>query len=345
MQRGRGAPGHSNGPRTTRPLGFEKLKNVSELPNDGEVLEKLTADGSFYALIDMEDKPQWDRRHLVLTVLARASRFNVAHFRHMLHELLRRVVESQFLQKWLPEDITHGRYKLGQFAAMSKQEREAFFENVCTMLAEILDKLPDSAMQIHQAVVSTLDALKDTTQFAAENEAEMDEPAFRHVQRRLQTLWDDIVERKQTQPEAPEHYSGPRERAPLDDFRQLPIFPRESEILTAEKPRLRKNKTRGAYASVDEYLDILFRLLREDFVWPIRDAINSIAEMQQPELLQQANHGRQRQLVRIYRNAFIQEPEFDKKSAMMVYEVQFDVSNLRRINWETTRRMLMGKRL
>lgn len=60
---------------------------------------------------------------------------------------------------------------------------------------------------------------------------------------------------------------------PPDDFRMLSVCPTPADILSADQPYLRPNVTRGPYAGVDHYLDVQFRLMREDFLRPLREGI------------------------------------------------------------------------
>ena len=61
---------------------------------------------------------------------------------------------------------------------------------------------------------------------------------------------------------------------PPDLFKEISIIPSLSEIISNEEIFLRKNITTGAYKNVEHYLDVNFRLLREDFLQPLRDGIN-----------------------------------------------------------------------
>ena len=61
--------------------------------------------------------------------------------------------------------------------------------------------------------------------------------------------------------------------APPDDFRELSIIPSRGDIYIQEQPFLRRNIIEGRYRDVDHYLDVQFRLLREDFIKPLRDGI------------------------------------------------------------------------
>lgn len=60
------------------------------------------------------------------------------------------------------------------------------------------------------------------------------------------------------------------EEEPPEDFRDISIFPTTHELIHTKKTFLRKNVIIGPYKNVDHYLDVQFRLLREDFVGPLR---------------------------------------------------------------------------
>ena len=66
---------------------------------------------------------------------------------------------------------------------------------------------------------------------------------------------------------------------PPDDFRQMSVFPTMEDLDKEDLPFLRKNKALGGYTSVDHYLDVQFRLLREDFVYPLREGIAAYLSM------------------------------------------------------------------
>ena len=60
---------------------------------------------------------------------------------------------------------------------------------------------------------------------------------------------------------------------PPDNFRNIPIIPTVEEIMSIEEPFLRTNKKTGAYLDANHYLDVQYRLLREDFVSPLKRGI------------------------------------------------------------------------
>jgi hypothetical protein len=63
---------------------------------------------------------------------------------------------------------------------------------------------------------------------------------------------------------------------PPNDFREIIIYPSPEEVLSAKPAFLRPNIVDGPYLDVEHYLDVQFRLLREDFVRPLREGVQDI---------------------------------------------------------------------
>ena len=127
---------------------------------------------------------------------------------------------------------------------------------------------------------------------------------------------------------------GDVDHEPPEDFVTLPILPTPQEINDhAKKPYLRPNIVKGEYRDWQHYLDVQFRLLREDFVGPLREGINE--HLHNPTL-----RGGD---VRVYRNVKIQQPVC---LAMGIgFEISFNMRALRRVNWEYTKRLINGSLL
>lgn len=111
----------------------------------------------------------------------------------------------------------------------------------------------------------------------------------------------------------------------LGDFRAIPIYPTHAEFHKDEKPFLRQNLTSQSYLSTHLYLDTHFRLMREDFVRPLRDGIQY--------LLMKAGgrNGLQRNThfdnIRVYFDTRLLVPKCTRSG--IAYIVQFDVKPFR----------------
>ncbi|RWR99588.1 NFX1-type zinc finger-containing protein 1-like protein, partial [Dinothrombium tinctorium] len=123
---------------------------------------------------------------------------------------------------------------------------------------------------------------------------------------------------------------------PPNDFRSISIIPTYDDIHSEEKPFLRKNLINGMYEDVDHYLDVQFRLLREDFVRPLRIGIS--------EFLKQ-RHKKETRIndVLIYYDVRILNTEL--KESGLVCKCSFNISPLRRVRWQVSKRLMAGSLL
>ena len=121
---------------------------------------------------------------------------------------------------------------------------------------------------------------------------------------------------------------------PPDDFRDLSVIPTQEDILTGERPFLRRNKVDGSYHDAEHYLDVQFRLLREDFVRPLREGIAKLLER-----IGSAKIGAL-QDIRVYKDVQLLYPVCTSNG--LQYKVKFDNTNLKKIRWENSKRLIFG---
>ncbi|OQR68517.1 NFX1-type zinc finger-containing protein 1-like [Tropilaelaps mercedesae] len=119
-----------------------------------------------------------------------------------------------------------------------------------------------------------------------------------------------------------------------DDFREIDIFPTMDDIEN-ERPFLRPNNISGPYKNGLEYLDTQFRLLREDFVKPLRDGIKAYlslpAERRKKELKGQS--------VRYYWNVLYRGRIATLSDQMFAYALQLSPRDYKFVNWERSKRL------
>jgi len=119
---------------------------------------------------------------------------------------------------------------------------------------------------------------------------------------------------------------------PPNDFRDIPICPTNKEITSHARPFLRKNILKGRYEDAEHYLDVQFRLLREDFLEPLREGIH--------EIVHNVPRKQRNQLMKQYQGARIVDKKFTKSG--IIYQVQFDVSRFDTKRWAHSKRLLFG---
>ncbi|KAL3859443.1 hypothetical protein ACJMK2_009663 [Sinanodonta woodiana] len=95
------------------------------------------------------------------------------------------------------------------------------------------------------------------------------------------------------------------------------------------------NKAEGKYKNLDDYLDIQFRLLREDYVKPLRDGIEEYHRN-----LDQGDTSKRSQGLRLYRDVNI--CSLQCSSSGIVYILHFNERKFKNMNWHSSRRLLHG---
>lgn len=121
---------------------------------------------------------------------------------------------------------------------------------------------------------------------------------------------------------------------PPDDFRTLNIMPNWGDIFMEEEPFLRPNIVVGKYPDAQTYLDVQFRLLREDYFQPLRSGLKCYVSSA-------SGFKRRLENVRFYHDVKILSYEMDNNS----HTIQFSPKHLGRVSWETSKRLIHGSLL
>ena len=120
-----------------------------------------------------------------------------------------------------------------------------------------------------------------------------------------------------------------------EDHRSMALLPSWEEISVDRSPaRLRSNIINGPYDNWMHYFDVHFRLLREDFIAPLRRGISAFLE---------GKKGKELDGVTVYHSVKIIKPILDISG--ILYHVQFDNSNFRKCQWEHSKKLLFGSLL
>ena len=125
---------------------------------------------------------------------------------------------------------------------------------------------------------------------------------------------------------------------PPDDFRELSVMPEWEDVCTDAEPFLRPNLIKGSYPDVDTYLDIQFRLLREDFLNPLREGLVAYRCKMEKQPKQQIRVDN----IRLYYDVKIKD---DDNPASGNYTLEFSTKGFQRVNWEGSKRLLFGSLL
>ncbi|XP_035691669.1 NFX1-type zinc finger-containing protein 1-like [Branchiostoma floridae] len=302
------------------------------------VMELLRNLNSFECLLKSV-QPHSKELKPLMAVLAKACNCSMSS---NLTRMLASVVDTPLMNSALAGFI----YKMP--AEKSEHVREGFpavLLSVLTVLLKIMERLPshyDSVLGPLGAVEVTYSQLRDN---GILNDKCEDITAKLNV---LKERRDGIMERERTGARVKQTASKPAadgsgtddddisgDEAP-DDFREYPEFPTPEEVRADTQPFLRPNLVIGPYRDLGHYLDVQYRLYREDFVAPLREGIQEyVASLQQRD-------GRRRRFqdIRVYNGVSIVQPNCTNQG--LTHTLHFDNSSLQRVNWEFSKRLIFG---
>ena len=118
-------------------------------------------------------------------------------------------------------------------------------------------------------------------------------------------------------------------------YTQMEILPSKTEITNPDHTKLRHLLKNGRYPNADMYLDIHFKLLREDMIRPLRQGIQNFLKDEKENV---------RKELFMYEHVKIVEMDCDQKQGLL-YRISFRVCNVRdpsKIRWDRVQRLKFG---
>nr|XP_056700934.1 NFX1-type zinc finger-containing protein 1 [Euleptes europaea] len=252
-----------------------------------------------------------------------------------IQQLMGAVKDSNFLKICLPQYVAN---MLTEATPAVRHQYPEHIDNIVALVQEMASVFPASSIQNMSMLMSALPAAVNALRASgvdfteeADKRLETVQAFIRHLQekRREGTLKVDsrtlVV-----------HPLAPGEGGEGAEYRTLPIYPTYKEVHGDEKPFLRPNIISQKYESAAVYLDTQFRLLREDFVRPLREGILQFLQSFEDKGLWKKKFDD----IRVYFNARVLTPLCCATG--IDYKVQFDTKPLRFVRWENSKRLLYG---
>ena len=153
---------------------------------------------------------------------------------------------------------------------------------------------------------------------------------------------DELIRRKIQAARGQEDES---QLTPPENFREISVIPEAEDLEIHSKPFLRVNVVDGSYKDQEHYLDVQFRLLREDFILPLREGIRQLQKDYRAPGTTGSNHSNRAQDVYVYRDVTVLYPVCNGKG--MVYRIRFDAFHysVRRVKWDKCKLLKFGSLL
>ncbi|XP_070575227.1 NFX1-type zinc finger-containing protein 1-like [Ptychodera flava] len=317
-------------------LNFAKLTKLYETEPREIVMTISEEANGFIKLID-EPSISYNDFLLILRTLSRAVTCSTVP-QSVIHILIM-VSECAFFKLTIPRylstilvDIQRGQFDGGS---------EATLRQLVTITKILFRRMPGKFKDL----APTLNLIIDIVRMLDDKKIDIEEGIKEDV-RGLEEDRDseikNIRERRAVlQPSSNAQFTSQSEawlkQEPSEDFRETPIFPRLQDVVTDIKPFIRPNKPKGSFEDTDDYLDVQFRLLREDFIAPLRDGISEIRR----NLLLPKSQQQRLSDVRMYYNVHVLQPVC-MESEGICHEVSLDKHQLRHVQWNHTKRLLYG---
>ncbi|CAM4958751.1 unnamed protein product [Rotaria socialis] len=253
----------------------------------------------------------------------------------ILLEKIAQCIESRERIVMIFGQISQSRYlegvydEIGETDLTTNQLRFTFIQSFLKVSNVFLSMIPHSAgglTKIFERIELLFTKIEIKSPEYEETKAILDE-----VLERMK----EIKDRQQPKKQKTNHNMDYEDKnPPPDDYRQLNIVPDVKEILSGTATYLRKNIVDGVYDNPRQYLDIHFRLLREDFLGPLRDGIDQYLHNVEGKNFN----------VRIYENVRSHGPRLTPRNGI-VYDLRLDPKVASKIFWANSQRLMFGNLL
>lgn len=312
----------------TKPIGYEKLKEVLTIGSETELILKLSSERSgFLALLEKE-RIYPDSMCLILSALARASECSAEQetiklLVHFYMKIIPKLSDETNFQRALFLYGTKWRNEVAEHAPNRETHINAM-KNLLQFLRRLQLTLYSKSFDAVQNIVD---------QFAFQIE---------YINGKGNTLNDRIIELLGELKDSITNFHGMKAETekrevlfePPENFREISIYPNTEDILYNHEPFIRKNVIDGKYVGgVDHYLDTQFRLLREDFVRPLRQGISEYVRLRDKADATKGAKYRIKDL-NVYRNVNIIGSKVMHNE--QVHLCTFDITPFRQLRWQVS---------
>lgn len=257
--------------KKTFPMGYKKLEEIVKNDSEAKLILNLSS-VSFFLLLEQKDQITPDLMCLILDALAKASESSSEQeiARLLIHFYLKIIPKLNCKGNFYHALLMYSTSLAKHLDSSSRLNHVAAVQNLLKFLLRLQSTLCHKSYDVVQEIVNL---------FA---------PQIEYINRKGNLLNEEILELLKELNESVENFDRMKVEtkkhevlvAPPDDFRTIPIYLSTEDILHNHEPFIRKNVVEGNYVGgIDHYLDTQFRLLREDFVQPLRHGITEYVRL------------------------------------------------------------------
>ncbi|XP_020600662.1 NFX1-type zinc finger-containing protein 1-like isoform X1 [Orbicella faveolata] len=312
--------------KTTRPIGFKELENICReaVPETG-ILGLVQKAERFEALLTSEEiRP--DLLKLVISafrLLCSANSLTTGNAEKLLR--------SPAAENFITGPVLSTFVKKMPFSEYWKDEsdRVTVLNDLAEISLALIQRLGEKILYglPLPELSNSLDELKEENLIkdACELEKKLQQ---------VKELKHEVIRRAKS---AYDQQSGAE---PPQNFRELSVIPQAADLCF--KPFLRENIVDRKFKDLDHYLDVQFRLLKEDFVMHLRDGIKQLTRENNSLETSPTKKVKRADDVSVYSDVTVLHPVCNRKG--QVYRIRFNPSHprVKRVNWERSKRLKFG---
>lgn len=310
----------------TQPIGSKTLEAVLKIENDAELILKLSSRKNGFLLLLDQNSIDSDMMCLILAALARVSNSSteltmIQLLVHFYMEIIPKLCRNSNFHRELKLYIAD----LNKHLVVNSPQRDKHIEAVQHLLVFLRRLQTTVYLKSFDPVRDLMELITTQIEFINRKGNSLSANIIDIMSQLNESLQNFEVMKKET-----EQIVALME--PPDDFRKISIHPDTFDILSNHEPFIRENVVDGRYvAGVDHYLDVQFRLLREDFVRPLRNGISEYRHIKSNPEQMAATKFRINDLniynkVRICRSEMIHNDQ--------IYYCNFDITPFRHLLWQ-----------
>ncbi|XP_050539011.1 NFX1-type zinc finger-containing protein 1-like [Daktulosphaira vitifoliae] len=311
-------------------FGYKRLEELSE-KDPSEIVFIIFSSNGFLDLFNLNKEPDW--LFLIIKVVAKIC---ATEYEQSKLAILKETINVIF--------ISHLKTYILVAPTENNQKRiknmNDFFNNCLLVFESITNFFPKTAVErLQDVVISSSIALMGIKMYR--HEIFMNDLIVDKMNKLLEKIKDIILTKEVKKEEKLVLDNIVQLSTPPENFRELSVFPTVADI-DGEGPFLRPNVINGSYHSIEHYLDVQFRLLREDFVAPLREGIQFYKKSLKGSTLDK----KQKRInnIRIYHNV-----QFEDKGKFVQdkygFVLNFNKKKKIRVNWDISKRFMFGSLL
>lgn len=314
--------------RPTKPIGYKALEAAISTMDHSKLLIQLSSDTFGFVTLLQQHTIQPGIMCLILSALVKAVNSpSDSESRKMVLYFLRKILprnksSDNFMAKVLPVFV----HSLHTYTGPNYHERERYIQAVFDLLKFIQQVqliMPQGSRDIFSDLVPGIQAQIEF----------INRKGNCFTKEIMELLADvgDVIENFQEKEQAGANVEFEILNEPPEDFRSIQICPDAQDILHNHEPFIRKNVVDGKYVGgVDHYLDVQFRLLREDFIRPLREGIRDYLRLTQDKTKKQKLN--RINDINIYSHVNVVSSVIAHGD--LVYNARFDTADFKKVRWQ-----------